>query len=135
MKKGCLIGIVAILIMGLIGSCLPDASTTTPTTSSTTASETTLATQSTEVVETTEQTKDTTPSEETKSSAEETNAPTEAPTIATTAPTEPPEEMVWIPKSGAKYHQNSWCSNMKNPREVTLKYAKKHGYTACKRCH
>ena len=124
MKTGCLIGIVVILIMGLIGSCLPDTTTPDTTVPSTTINEPTI---STTVVETTEYTEDTTPTEETSVPA--TTIP------ATTAATEPAEEMVWIPKSGSKYHQNSWCSNMKNPREVTLKYAKKHGYTACKRCH
>ena len=28
--------------------------------------------------------------------------------------------MVWIPKSGKKYHRSSSCSNMKNPSQVTL---------------
>ena len=27
--------------------------------------------------------------------------------------------MVWIPKSGSKYHRSSDCSNMKNPCQVT----------------
>lgn len=43
--------------------------------------------------------------------------------------------MVWIPKTGSKYHSNSTCSNMKSPKQVTLETAKKQGYTACKRCH
>ena len=127
MKKGCLIGIVVILIMGLIGSCLPDEPATDPTIPSSTASETITTTQETVIIEPTEQTENTPPTEE--ASVPTTTPPTTSPA------TEPAEEMVWIPKSGSKYHQNSWCSNMKNPREVTLKYAKKHGYTACKRCH
>ena len=48
---------------------------------------------------------------------------------------EPQEEMVWIPSSGSKYHSNSSCSGMKNPRQVTLSEAKSKGYTPCKRCH
>lgn len=127
MKKGCLIGIVIILIMALIGSCLPNEATTDPTASSSTASETITTTQETAIIEPTEQTENTPPTEEA-------SVPTSTqPTIITA--TTSAEEMVWIPKSGSKYHQNRWCSNMKNPREVTLKYAKKHGYTACKRCH
>ena len=45
------------------------------------------------------------------------------------------EPTVWIPKSGSKYHSNSTCSKMKNPKKVTLSTAKKKGYTACNRCH
>lgn len=43
-------------------------------------------------------------------------------------------EMVWIPKSGSKYHSRSSCSNMKNPVEVGISYALSKGYTACKKC-
>lgn len=43
-------------------------------------------------------------------------------------------EMVWIPKSGSKYHSRSSCSNMKNPAEVSISYALSKGYTACKKC-
>ena len=125
MKKGCLIGIVVILILGAIGSCLPDTSTTEPTTVATTTVEIIPTAETTELLENTVPT-------------EETSAPTTEPSVMTTEPVkqpEPPEIMVWIPRSGSKYHQNSWCSNMKKPREVTLKYAEKHGYTPCKRCN
>lgn len=44
------------------------------------------------------------------------------------------ELMVWIPKSGSKYHSSSTCSNMKNPQEVTLSQAISRGYDPCKRC-
>lgn len=44
------------------------------------------------------------------------------------------EPMVWVPKSGEKYHSKSTCSNMKNPRQVKLSEAKACGFTACKRC-
>jgi len=43
--------------------------------------------------------------------------------------------VVWIPQSGTKYHSRSSCSNMVNPRRVTLHEATSQGYTACKRCH
>jgi len=44
------------------------------------------------------------------------------------------ETMVWIPKSGKKYHSTSTCSNMKNPSCVTLSEAKSRGFTPCKKC-
>ena len=43
--------------------------------------------------------------------------------------------MVWIPNTGTKYHTNPECSNMIDPREVTLEEAKELGYEPCKRCH
>ena len=45
-----------------------------------------------------------------------------------------PEQMVWVPRSGEKYHKTSTCSNMKNPREVPLSDAIRFGYEPCKRC-
>jgi len=42
--------------------------------------------------------------------------------------------MVWIPKSGSKYHSRSGCSNMKNPSHVTKAQAEASGYTPCKKC-
>ncbi len=62
---------------------------------------------------------------------------TEAPQDETTAPVRdiPQEEMVWIPNSGSKYHSRSGCSNMRNPREVTLSQAINMGYEPCKKCH
>lgn len=42
--------------------------------------------------------------------------------------------MVWIPRTGSKYHFNPACSNMKSPSKVTLESAQKIGYTACKKC-
>lgn len=44
------------------------------------------------------------------------------------------ESLVWIPKSGSKYHSKSTCSNMKNPVQVTLSEAKDGGYEPCKQC-
>lgn len=58
---------------------------------------------------------------------QETTKPTEAPSIS--------EAMVWISKTGTKYHSKSSCSNMKNPSQVTKSYAVANGYTACKTCH
>lgn len=42
---------------------------------------------------------------------------------------------VWIPNSGSKYHKSSGCSNMKNPKQVTLDQAINMGYTPCKKCY
>ena len=44
------------------------------------------------------------------------------------------QQMVWIPKSGKKYHSNSRCSNMKNPSQVTKYEAENRGYEPCKKC-
>ena len=44
------------------------------------------------------------------------------------------EQMVWIPRTGKKYHSKSTCSNMKNPSKVTLSEAKRLGYEKCKKC-
>lgn len=43
--------------------------------------------------------------------------------------------MVWIPKSGSKYHSRSSCSNMRNPGQVTLDEAIRRGYDSCSKCH
>ncbi len=65
--------------------------------------------------------------------AEETNAQTEMQTESETQ-TEY-VEMVWIPNSGTKYHNDSSCSNMNSPREVPREEAEQMGYTPCKKCY
>ena len=45
------------------------------------------------------------------------------------------EQMVWIPQSGSKYHSNSSCSGMNNPRQVTISEAQSMGYEPCKKCY
>lgn len=45
------------------------------------------------------------------------------------------EEMVWIPRSGKRYHSNPGCSGMKDPREVPLSEAEAQGYTPCQKCY
>ncbi|MBP3313670.1 MAG: hypothetical protein J6K84_03315 [Oscillospiraceae bacterium] len=45
------------------------------------------------------------------------------------------EHMVWIPKSGNKYHSSSSCSNMKNPSQVTEEDAIARNYTPCSKCY
>ena len=44
------------------------------------------------------------------------------------------EQMVWVPRSGSKYHKKSTCSSMKNPLEVPLSYALSCGFEPCKKC-
>ena len=44
--------------------------------------------------------------------------------------------LVWIPTNGGKrYHSNSSCSGMINPRRVDLGEARYLGFTACGRCY
>lgn len=62
-------------------------------------------------------------------------------TKAAESVTQPPAEqpgntdMVWIPKSGSKYHSRSSCSNMKNPTQVSRSEAISRGYGPCKKCY
>ena len=44
-------------------------------------------------------------------------------------------EMVWIPKTGSKYHRKLSCSNMKNPSQVSKQVAIQRGYEPCKKCY
>ena len=43
--------------------------------------------------------------------------------------------MVWIPKTGKRYHSNSKCSGMKNPSKVPIDKAVRLGYTPCQNCY
>lgn len=56
------------------------------------------------------------------------------PTPAETEQPQSRETMVWIPKSGSKYHSDPECSNMKDPTQVSLSQAESMGYTPCKKC-
>ena len=58
----------------------------------------------------------------------------------TAAPTPEPQkssssEMVWIPRTGQRYHRNQSCSGMKNPSYVTIEEAIRRGFTPCKKCY
>lgn len=44
-------------------------------------------------------------------------------------------DMVWIPKSGSKYHSRSGCSNMKNHSQVAKQEAVRRGYEPCEKCY
>ena len=46
------------------------------------------------------------------------------------------DEIVWIPlHGGKKYHRNSDCSSMYEPRQVPVVCAEGLGFTFCKRCY
>ncbi len=49
--------------------------------------------------------------------------------------TKPQSSTVWISGSGKKYHSHASCSNMKNPRQVSLSEAIAMGRTACSKCY
>jgi len=68
--------------------------------------------------------------EEPEESADVTETPEPTPEPAPT----PDETMVWIPKSGSKYHSDPDCSKMKNPSQVTESQAIARGYTPCSKC-
>ena len=42
--------------------------------------------------------------------------------------------LLWIPRTGSKYHSYSTCSGMSNPTQVTRAEAVSRGYSACSRC-
>ncbi len=48
---------------------------------------------------------------------------------------QPQEQMVWVPKSGSKYHSSSSCSGMDGPRQIPISQAISRGYEPCKRCY
>ena len=43
--------------------------------------------------------------------------------------------MVWVTRDGKKYHSSQYCSNMKNPYQLTLSDARSSGRTACSKCY
>ncbi len=54
-------------------------------------------------------------------------------TVSTT--TSSSTDMVWIPKTGEKYHSSSTCSNMKDPTQVSVATAEQRGYEPCSKCY
>ncbi|MGN0316957.1 MAG: DNA/RNA non-specific endonuclease [Lachnospira sp.] len=79
-----------------------------------------------------------TQAETTAPTVAETKAPTVAQTVATTqsqaSNNNADSIMVWIPKTGSKYHSKASCSSMKNPSQVTKSKAESMGYTPCSKC-
>ncbi len=45
-----------------------------------------------------------------------------------------PSRIVWVSRTGTKYHYVSTCSNMSNPIQMTFSQAQGKGYGPCKNC-
>ncbi|MBO4484633.1 MAG: hypothetical protein J5738_04510 [Lachnospiraceae bacterium] len=82
----------------------------------------------------TRQTNTPTPTPKPKATPTPKPKPTATPTPTVVPNNQYSGTMVWIPKSGSKYHSKSNCSNMSNPRQVTEEEAKRRGYTRCSKC-
>lgn len=61
--------------------------------------------------------------------------PSDPPSAEAIQETQNQSIMVWIPKSGTKYHRNSSCSGMKSPSQVTKEEAEALGYSPCSKCY
>lgn len=59
--------------------------------------------------------------------------PTQAASKETTSNNK--EQMVWVSRTGTKYHSDSNCSNMKNPSHMTQSEAESLGRTPCSKCY
>lgn len=75
-----------------------------------------------------------TPGGKTQSIAKPAAAESPRPSPEETEQSQTQETMVWIPKSGSKYHSDPECSNMKDPSQVSLSQAESLGYTPSKKC-
>lgn len=51
-----------------------------------------------------------------------------------TEPQTTEEILVWISKTGERYHSTPDCSDMKHPLQVTIEEAEIRDYTPCLRC-
>ena len=75
---------------------------------------------------------------EQKQNTTNTSSKTKSNTTTSTKTTQTHNEttsMVYIPKTGKKYHSNPNCSNMKNPRQVSITETKRRHYEPCKKCY
>lgn len=43
-------------------------------------------------------------------------------------------QLVWIPRTGEKYHSYAGCCGMDNPSKVTITEAQNMGYKPCSNC-
>jgi hypothetical protein len=43
--------------------------------------------------------------------------------------------LVWIPKTGSRYHDDRTCSKMKDPSLVSLDVAVELGFSPCSKCY
>ncbi len=48
---------------------------------------------------------------------------------------EPQGEMVWVPRTGHRYHSKPNCGSMKNPTKMPIEKAKARGFTPCQNCY
>lgn len=69
------------------------------------------------------------PSSSTTTSIKPESTPTPQPDANTNI-----SSMVWIPRTGSKYHSHAGCSNMKNPSQVSKSVAESRGFEPCKKC-
>ncbi len=71
--------------------------------------------------------------------ARSTTTSTTTSTIKTTSSTETTSRdeitVYWAGGDAEVYHRDKRCSNMKNPKEITLGKAEKKGLRACKKCY
>lgn len=71
--------------------------------------------------------------------ARSTTTSTTTSTIKTTSSTETTsrDEIIvyWAGGDAEVYHRDEWCSNIKNPKEITLGKVEKKGLRACKKCY
>ena len=44
-------------------------------------------------------------------------------------------DMVWVSKTGKRYHSNPECSGMKSPSQIPLETARQRGLTPCQNCY
>lgn len=56
-------------------------------------------------------------------------------TIIVSNSTSSSTDLVWIPKTGEKYHSSQICSNMKDPTQVSVATAEQKGYEPCSKCY
>lgn len=69
------------------------------------------------------------------SAAKDRAAVSQPATSQSTATTNNKEQMVWVSRTGTKYHSNPNCSNMKNPAHMTQSEAENLGRTPCSKCY
>lgn len=59
---------------------------------------------------------------------------TPVPTTAPAPTTEQTGPMVWVSRTGKRYHNDPDCSGMKNPSQIPLSDAERRGLTPCNTC-
>lgn len=69
------------------------------------------------------------------SASKDTAAATQPAPSQSTAAANNKERMVWVSRTGTKYHSNPNCSNMKNPAHMTQSEAEDLGRTPCSKCY